>query len=236
MSIDETIYKFKLKYDKLDTKQQFNLSIPQILLFLNEAQRRIVNRKYDKNNIYKLGFQEKQKRIRELQKLLRPTETLSATKIDDFTYTSDLNSLSYPLLFVTRSQSIANREGCEDGRVLNNIEVLDNDLNNILKDPHNKPSYNWEETPVGYRDDKIYVYSDGTFTITDVKVDGIREPKEMDKTGYLHFDGIASINQDPELPDYVVDEIINESVFIASIPIEATELAQGQKAIQSESE
>lgn len=237
MSIDETLYRLKLKYDKLDTQQRFNLSIPQYILFLNEAQRRVVNRKYSKDNIYKLGFQEMQKRVRELQKLVKPTEILPATAIDIYTYSADLTSLTYPLLYINRGQSVGVHEGCTTlGENLDNREVLDNDLNHILRDEHLKPSYNFREVPVGYRDDKIYVYSDGTFTIQSVKIDGIREPKLMDKAGYTHFDSTASVNQDCELPDYVVDEIIDETVILLSSPIEANNLLQTEKIIQQNQE
>lgn len=234
MTIDEVIYKFKLKYDKLDTKKRFNLSIPQIILFLNEAQRRVINRKYNRDNLLKVGFEEKQKRIRELQKLLQPTVTLTASIVEENVYSVDLNTLPHTLLYIDRSQTVAKRDTCT--AILDNREAAGGELNNLLRDPHYKPNFNFRETLIGYRDDKIYIYTDGTFTVDSVKLDYTKEPRDMDKEGYTTFSGVASTNVDPEFPDYVVDEIIDETVVLLSSPIEADKLFQTTKIIQSNSE
>lgn len=235
MSIDETLYKFKLEYDKIDTQKRFNLSIPQQLIFLNEGQRRVVNRKYTTGNIRKEGFEQAQKRIRELQKLVMPTEQLTTTVIDTKTYSVDLTTLSSELLYIIRSQSTAAKGDCS-AELLDNFEAKHNDLNNILRDPYQKPSFEWRETPIIYKHDTMLILSDGTFTVSKADIDYIRWPVSMDKAGYTHFDGTTSTSVDPELPDYVVDEIITEAVILASNPIEEAKLAQPNQIKQATAE
>ncbi len=216
MNIKEVLYQFKLKYDKLDTKKQFNLSLPQQLLILNEAQDKIVVNTFGTNNSIKEGFETTQVRIQQLRPIsvnFDDSPTLLPTKIDDYTYTVDLNLLP-KFLFVTRGYSEATKGECKDAVVFN-IEVPHGDLTYILSDPHNNPSFEWGEVPVDYANNKMYLYSDGTFDITKVHVEYLRYPKKMDIIGYTHFDGTASVNQDPELPDFFVYKIIDEGVKMA---------------------
>lgn len=235
MTVQETIYRFKLKYDKLDTQKKQNLSIPQILLFLNEGQRKVVNRKYGPNNLSKLGFEENQKRIQELTKLIPDTESLVPNVVNNTQYEINLSSLSKPLMYIIRSNSTASKNNCKS-QVLFHKEVTHSDLDDALVDEFSTPSFEWRNVPVSYNNNKMVIYSDGTFTIDKVNIDYIMVPPKIDQQGYTNFDGTPSINQDSLLPDYVVDEIIDEAVILAAKSIDDTNLVNLEKDTLANSE
>ena len=212
VSIDELIYKFKLKYDKLDSQQRRNLLLPQIILYLNEG---ILKRILEKYGPKEGGFEITQKRTQDLQKLVIQNEELSVTEIDKYTYSSNLLSLTEKFLFPVRSRTIASKGNCKE-ITLYNIDVTHNDFNYIINDPYQNPNFEWRETIVTYASDNMYTYSDGTFTIDKVKLDYMRYPKQVDKAGYTHFDGSLSANVDFELPDYLADECVDMAVYLAS--------------------
>lgn len=212
VSIDELIYKFKLKYDKLDTQQKRNLSIPKIILYLNEG---ILKRILEKYGIKEGGFETTQKRIQDLQKLVIQDESLPVTQVDSYTYKGNLLTTTQPFLFAVRSRTIASKGNCKKV-TLYNIDVTHNDFNYVISDPDQNPNFEWRETIVTYSQDKMFVYSDGIFTVDEIRLDYMRYPTKVDKAGYTHFNGTPSSDVNFELNDYLADECVDLAVFLAS--------------------
>ena len=83
--------------DKINSLQADSLLSEEIDLELNKSVFRFINGKYGKNNIYRKGFEESQKRIDDLRTLVREYEGITAFKeqlqknifVDTFTIPSD---------------------------------------------------------------------------------------------------------------------------------------------------
>lgn len=71
MTIQETHRQFKLFLDKVNSEFAPEFSPTQIDVFLHEAEVRIVKQAYGRNNIYKQGYQEIQKRTDDLNTLVK---------------------------------------------------------------------------------------------------------------------------------------------------------------------
>lgn len=235
-SIDELIYRFKLKLDKLDTNKKVNIEIPQYILYLNSAQMRVVNRKLDGTNPKAIGFEQDQKRIQELKPISMPMESISATVVNDNLYTVDLSLLTEKLLRVVRSQSEGHTKECTDKAVLNNVELPSNDMNYILNDSYNKPDFNWREVPVNYKQNSMYIYSDGNIIIDNCNIEYLRYPRTIDKAGYTKFDGSASVDSNCEFDIAMSDEIIDEAVLLASVAMGDQFLTQITPGLETSAE
>ena len=83
--------------DKINSLQADSLLSEEIDLELNKSVFRFINSKYGKNNIYRKGFEESQKRIDDLRTLVREYEAVTAFKeqlqknifVDTFTIPTD---------------------------------------------------------------------------------------------------------------------------------------------------
>lgn len=71
MTIQETHRQFKLFLDKVSSESTPEFTHSQIDVFLHEAELRIIKQAYGRNNIYKQGYQEIQKRTDDLNTLVK---------------------------------------------------------------------------------------------------------------------------------------------------------------------
>jgi hypothetical protein len=208
MIIQELVYDFQNKGDKLDAQFFKNIRLPQIIRCLNEAQLTIVKRKYGIQNPLQKGFQAIQKRTDELQILEQYGKELKAKKEKEGLYTSSiLDASKYFLL--TRLQVGAKKECCS--AILNGVSVQTDDMNVIMMDETTKPNFEWRRCPFRIASNKILVYGEG-FEIEKIIIDYLRYPEQMDMVGYEHFDGTQSSNKNCELPEFIQGNIVDEAV------------------------
>lgn len=206
-SIQETVYKFKLEYDKLDSNDFPKLELPQIIILLNKAQLIEVGTAYNK-------FEEDQSSVDDIQiihikDLPLITYTISNTLTNE--YSAPLPDNYYAL---TRSYSYGVNTVC-GSQVLYNSQITHNELNEVLQDPNRKPSYDWQEIPIVLSQDKVFGYTDSTFTLETLKIEYLRNPTNMDIIGYTHFDSTASTNVNCEFHDDFQEKIISMALLIA---------------------
>jgi len=213
VSTTEAVYRFKLEADKLDSKDAPDIPVPAILIYLNKAQYNIVIDSYTPDNIYRTGIEGNQKRVSDLQTLeVKDEPLLVTTKVSDTLYTVDLTTLTKgDWLAHLDSYSLGSKGKCSN-RILYNEQTTTNELPEVLKDPSRNPSFEWQEVPFLIAEDKLWLYTDGTFIITNVHMDYVRTPSPFDLTGYTKFDGTLSTNSDSELPDYLIADIISMAV------------------------
>ena len=98
MTIQQFHREFKVFFDKTDSSAYPEFLDGEIDIYLNEAQERMVKHRYGKNNIFRSGFEEIQKRTDDLKNLVitRFTSLTQATayqEIGDNVYRADLGSL-----------------------------------------------------------------------------------------------------------------------------------------------
>ena len=235
MTVQEQHIDFKRKLNKIDSATHVNFEVPFIDEYLNEAQEIFIKRRIQTNNIYRVGFEVTQKRIEDLREIVAkcPTDIapIALTEIDTNVYQADLpeNYLYYIRGNVTCTKGSCNKElGC--------IVQQHDDLNNVLGSMFYSPSFEWGELPITFSKDKIYVYSDGTFTPEFLLIDYIRRPlrianpdayiDQLGNTGYLlpvrdaFGNFIPAVQQDCELQSmYVCREIVDIAVELAHMDL-----------------
>lgn len=214
MSTAELVYRYKLEMDKLDSNDFRDLEIPVILMILNRGIMLYVKEVYSIDNKYRLGLEGNQKRIDDLQVLIKKDEPdlsyIQSTQ-DSKLYLADFSSLvPETYLHLVRSYSFADKDNCT-GRLMKNHLTRHDNLNDTLIDPDNNPSFEWQSLPIVISANKIWAYSDGTFTPKTVHIDYLRYPLKVDIAGFTDINGNPSTNQNSELPDYVLQDIVTIS-------------------------
>jgi hypothetical protein len=235
MRVQEQHIDFKRKLNKIDTATYANFEVPFIDEYLNEAMELFIKKRINPNNIYKAGFEVTQKRIEDLRELVvkAPIDvnSLTLTSEGNNTYSAQLYD---DYLYFIRGNVSSTKDGCT--RILSCIVQQHDDLNNVLDSQFYSPSFEWGELPIVFGADKIYVYTDGTFTPSQLTIDYIRRPKRIanpdafidsnGNSGYLlpikdnlgNF--IPAVQQDCELQSmYACREIVDIAVELAHMDL-----------------
>ena len=184
---------------------------------LNKSQIKLVLRKIDPNNIYKLGMGAFSKRYEDLQILQVPYEEVSLSKTSGDklnSYSVNTSQLSYDMIIPVNGYVTATKDKCKK-RILDIIEVVkQGDLRLKLRHPHYMPDFRYQETIAMMSSDNIYVYSDedNSFSIDKLYLSYLRYPKPMDVAGYVHLDGTSSVNENCELEYYLLNELVDFAV------------------------
>ena len=188
MDVGEMHYEFKLKLNKVDSLDYTNFLVPEIDWYLNEAQHIFIKTRYSGNNSRAAGFEQSQKRIDDLRNIVVRDTILATipTSSDPSVYEAVLPSTGLErYLFSLRIIANGFKSTCE-GK-LNCILTQHDDLNDTLKNPFYAPSFEWREVPIvfgtsggGASDaNKVFVYTDGSFSITSLNIDYLRHPARI---------------------------------------------------------
>lgn len=235
IAVDSLLYKIDQKLNKLSSNEHQRIQLEDKILALNEGQLILVKQKFSgiatSSGIGLDGFK---KRYEDLQNLVEDyiEHPLNLVEKDPnlHQYVSSLEDLTPKYMFYIDSYILADKERCKDRKIWVNKDLIKHgDLQFLLTNDHYKPSFEYQETFNELSTDEVLVYTDGTFTPTKLYLSYIRYPKYIDKTGYVKFDGIASINQDCELQDYLEDELLD---IVVNKLAEATENASAVQSAQ----
>ena len=234
MTVEEMHIDFKRKANKVDSEKKRNFRPEEIDMYLNEGQELFFKREY-------AYFEVNQKITDDLRMLvvrgeedtnqpLTPSSTVDNTYIFDLTDLGTVNNET-AYLYLLRSYSIGSNDTCSD-IVLRNISTQTDDLNTVLlQSEFYSPSFEWREVPITMAGNKLYVYTDGTFQIDELKLDYIKRPARIANPnaikdssgvtiGYNYPDGTAAVQTDCELQSsYACREIVDEAIRIAFIDI-----------------
>lgn len=93
--------------------------------------------------------------------------------------------------------------------------VEEGNVNALLSSAFTQPSAEWEETFATIFGDSIRIYTSG-FLITDLHLNYLRVPREVDIKGYTKAGGVASQDIDLEFDATNAEEIIDLAAAIAS--------------------
>jgi hypothetical protein len=198
MDVQEMHYEVKLKLNKVDSQDYENLIVPEIDWYLNEAQNIFIKQRYGISNSKRKGFETSQKRIDDLRELV-----VKGTIIPFATSLADINTFEACLpinyMFYIRSRI---------------------DLNKGLIAPGVG-----DEPPSGCDTGFVIGYSDGTFTLTDLRLDYLRHPVRISWGGGIDNGGLsytlpngvtAALLTNCELAEHTHHEIVDLAVMIAS--------------------
>lgn len=197
MTIQEAYLRSLQKNEQNLANGGIKLDPGRFVLLFNEAQDRLIryylNRKDDET-------------IRSIQTLLVYWESLKkVSHIDDPESTSF--GLPDDYLWFSNIKGAFSYKGCEVGDFVM-WEAKNENVHELLGDDNNRPSFGYRETFYTIGDGKVVVYEDG-FRTDEVRMTYYRNPVRVDLAGYINAAGERSTDIDPELPDPLVEEILD---------------------------
>jgi len=216
--VDSLLYKIDQRLNKLSTNDHQQIQLEDKILALNEAQIKLIKQKVDGfSTVSGLGLDAFKKRYEDLQSLVvtydKGVLELSLTDPLINRWSADTEKLDPKYMFYVDAYILADKGKCKNRKIWINRDMAKHgDLQFILNNTHYKPSFEYQETFNWLSSDSISVFTDGTFTPSNIYVMYMRYPVYIDKEGYIKFDGTPSVNQDCELETYLEDELLDLTV------------------------
>ena len=116
-------------------------------------------------------------------------------------------------MFYADSYILADKGRCKNRKIAINQDLAKHgDVQILLNNVHYKPSFEYQETFNLIASDEISIFTDGTFTPSNLYLSYVRYPLYIDKAGYIKLDGTPSTDQDCELKSYLEDELVDLTV------------------------
>lgn len=237
--VDSLLYKIDQKLNKLSTNDHQRIQVEDKILSLNEAQLKLIKQKVDgPPSPAGQGMDSTRKRYEDLQRIIESYEDhpLLLTEVNKelHKWSASLEGLSPAYMFYSDAYILADKGICKDRKIWVNRDLLSHgDLQFVLNNVHYKPSFEYQETCTSISSDEIAIFTDGTFTPTNLYLSYIRYPKYIDKAGYIKLDGTPSIDQDCELESYLEDELVDLAVQdLAGYTENAGAISTSQSRIQ----
>jgi hypothetical protein len=222
MTVQEKHDLFLILYDKVTNLASPGYTDDEIDSFLNKAQDQLVKQRYNfKANPYGDGFEETEKRRKDLSELIRGPKdvngvlsTLSSSNQNSTLANGEFFDLPEDFLYaISEEVKISSEDSCLDGNIVS-VRPITHDYYTLnRKNPFKKPSPDlvWRmdfsrevaETSSAKRHELI---TDGSFTVDEYYLRYIKRPREIDLST-----GIAS-----ELDESVHYELVDKAVRIAT--------------------
>lgn len=210
MLIEEFHLRVKILVDKIDSSYYEEILPEEIDEIANDAYLRLVKRIYNKNNLYKRGFEESQKRTDDLKNLVKTyytsfslvnyfgnDENVYRLEIEDLFLDKELtSSVSEEYLFFIKAiSSRCSNDCCQISSVK---QVQQDDLTTLINDPFNNPS---KSKPVLFTEQGTLYLWTGKYTIESFLVTFLKKPKKVNLGAY----GLPK--QEFEVSSHLVDEV-----------------------------
>ena len=218
ISVDSLLYKIDQKLNKLSTNEHQQIALEDKILALNEAQIKLIKQKIDgQNTISGLGMDAFKKRYEDLQSLVVNYNdgelplTLKNAELNQ--WSANVHDLDPKYMFYVDSYVLASKGRCEDRKIWINRDLAKHgDLQYCLNNTHYRPSFEYQETFNFISSDEISIFTDGTFTPSNIYISYMRYPEYINKAGYIMLDGEPSFDQNCELETYLEDELLDLTV------------------------
>jgi len=223
--VQELLIGIDLKLNKLGVQQHQYIPTDEKILFLNEAQLRLVKSKVDSNNKFGTGLDGFKKRYEDIQTLINDYIPLPSTKAEKL-YPAYKASLPEDHFLSLQHSGICSKGECKGRTVVSTRTVKHGDLPTIYKNSHWVPSFEYQETISQISKDELILYTDGTFSIEEIYISYVRYPLKIDVDGYEHLDGTDSINQDCELDYQLKDELLEFTILELGLDTENQTIIQ----------
>jgi hypothetical protein len=224
--------KIKQRLNKLASFDYDNLECWQIAEAFNKAQLEWTRRQLYALNIRKQGEEQSSGLVDDLQRLLKHS---LVTTTDKNIYTQA--TLPNDYLHYVRTDIFAKTECCPERRIMV-YQVEEANISVILDNKDKQPNFEWGETVSTIMSNKLKVYTDGKFQITQCHLTYYRKPVEVEfkdcvnpSTGYAYLtDQICEFNDD------IAEIIVDNAAMILAGDIEAsTQYQRTQQNVQSNS-
>ena len=212
------VIKIKQRINKLDSQDYDNIECWQVVEAFNKAQVEWSRRQLHGINIVKEGDEQTTRRKDDLQVLLYKTTIGGLTDKGDYSF---LN-IPQDYLQWKRVDVYAQKDCCDKRRMVVYLAEEGN-VSVLLRDKLKQPSFEWAETFATLIDDRINVYTNNDFNISEVDLTYYRQPRKIQIDGCVDpYTGVQStVNVECEFKDDIIEVIIDEAVSIIAGDIES---------------
>lgn len=224
--------KIKQRLNKLASLDYDNFECWQVQEAFNKAQLEWVRRQLYSINIRKQGEEQSSGLIDDLQRLMKHELVTVANR--DIYYSG---SLPTDYLHYVRTDVFAKKECCPERR-MTVYEVEEANISIILNNKDKQPNFEWAETVATLVGNKVRVYTNKLFDITQCHLTYYRKPIEVQFSGCIDpSTGNTFIaDQNCEFNDDVAEVICDNAAMILAGDIESvTQYQREQQNVQSNS-
>jgi hypothetical protein len=220
MTTREMHYDFKQKFNKIDSQKNRGLLVPEIDWLLNEGAELFVKRVAQPKVNNGLGFEMSQRIIEDIKSIV-----IGGTWVN---VTNNVIVLPNDYLYFVRGRLKLSKGTCTDQEGVLYIREH-NDL--FEESQFYSSSFEWREVNGIYETQGIQCFTDGTFTIDQVKLSYIRKMAYMHNAqdfgagSYNHPSGVTltgTVNCD--LPEHTHREVVDIAVMLAASGVQTSDL------------
>jgi len=197
MTTSEKVYeKYLQKVEKNVTNDNTSTSRGSFALIYNESQN-----KFAEEHLQQRGVDD----IRYIQHLLVLDKRIvgAVNKKDHFDFL-----LPDDILDIADVRATASKRSCKE-KMLELWEIQAENLNSVLNDQYDKPSFEWREAPFLVNSNSISIYTDNTFSVDAIFLNYYRYPNQMSLIN--EFDPESKFNETIKIEwdDKALDRIIS---------------------------
>jgi hypothetical protein len=224
--------KIKQRLNKLASLDYDNLECWQVQEAANKAQIEWTRRQLYGMNVRKEGAEQSSGLIDDLQRLMTH-ERLTLT--DKGIYSRVDIPANY--LHYVRTDVFAKKECCP-ARRMSVYEVEEANISIILNDKNKQPSFEWAETVSTRIDNKLRIYTNNEFEITECHLIYFRKPQEIQFNGCIDIATGTTFTSDQECEfnDDVAEIIADATAYVLAGDIESgMQFQREQQSVQSNS-
>jgi hypothetical protein len=220
--------KIKQRLNKLASLDYDNFECWQIQEAFNKAQLEWVRRQVYGMNTRKEGAEQSTGLTDDLRILLKSEDI---KPVDKKVYVEAVLPSDY--LYYSRVDVMANSDCCPEKRRMTVYEVEEANIALILNSDTQSPNFEWAETVSTLVGNKIRVYTDNKFSITDIDLVYYSRPTDVKFNGCIDPSTGSVIKADVAciFKDDIVEILVDETAAILAADIES--MNQFQREIQN---
>jgi hypothetical protein len=228
--LNETIIlKVKQRLNKLDSQDYDNLETWEIIEAFNKAQVEWTRRQLHGLNIVKEGDEQTTRRKDDLQVLLDTVPVvLNNQKIFYYSVIPD------DYMQWKRIDAKAKNECCPDKPLMIYLAEEGN-VSELLRDKSKQPSFEWAETFATLQNNKILIYTNNEFEITDASLTYYRQPTRIEIAGIInpYTALVSAANVESVFKDDIIELLIDEAASILAGDIESpNQMSRGMQTAE----
>jgi hypothetical protein len=210
--------KFDLRLNKLASFDYDNIECWQKAEAFNKAQIEWVRKQVHGKNQKQEGDESSKVLIDDLQKIMIDIP-IAVTTHDGYV---ESDPLPTDYLFFKRISAKSTTECCKDGRIIVIYLAEEANVDELCIDNFKKPSAEWGESFCTMIGNRIRIYTNNEFGLTDVKLTYYRYPQQVTFANCIDTSsGFLTLNNPCEFKDDIVEMILDDAVGILAGGIES---------------
>jgi hypothetical protein len=217
--------KIQQRLNKLASADYDNIECWQIAEAFNKAQTEWFRRQVHGLNLRKESAEQSIALIDDLQKFV-VTHELKGTNKGKF-FESVVLPDDYAHFIRVSAEAI--KDGCQSPRTVTVYLAEEGNVNQLIDDEFKGPSFDWSETFGTMMGDRIRIYTNEKFAVTESNLSYYRKPKKVVFDGCVNpYTGATGYDQPCEFREDVIELMIDEAAAILAGDMESFQQYQRQ--------